>query len=114
MDTSDPKITFDGNGKCGHCITFYESVLPKWQPNEAGRKVLEKKIEQIKKAGAGKDFDCIIWVSGGADSSYLTYVAKEQFGLRPLVFHVGAVWKSQIAWNNIEKLVAKLGLALFT
>jgi N-acetyl sugar amidotransferase len=114
MDTSDPKITFDGHGKCDHCTNFYKSVLPKWQPNEAGRKVLEKKIEQIKKAGAGKDFDCIIGISGGADSSYLTYLAKEQFGLRPLVFHVDGGWNSQMAVNNIEKLIDKLGLELFT
>ncbi len=114
MDTSDPKITFDENGKCDHCTNFYRSVLPKWQPNEAGLKVLQKKVEQIKKAGAGKDFDCILGISGGADSSYLTYVAKEQFGLRPLVFHVDAGWNSQIAVNNIEKLIDKLGLELFT
>jgi len=114
MDTSDPKITFDGTGACDHCRSFYKSVLPKWQPNEAGRKVLEKKIEQIKKAGAGRDFDCIIGISGGADSSYLAYLAKKEFGLRPLVFHVDAGWNSQIAVNNIEKLIDNLGLELFT
>ena len=114
MDTSDPKIRFDGNGMCDHCSNFYKQVQPKWQPNEAGRKVLEKKIEQIKRAGAGKQFDCIIGISGGADSSYLTYLAKEELGLRPLVFHVDAGWNSQIAVNNIEKLIDKLGLELFT
>jgi N-acetyl sugar amidotransferase len=114
MDTSDPKITFDGKGRCDHCTNFYKRVLPKWQPNETGRTILEKKIEQIKRAGAGKDFDCIIGISGGADSSYLTYLAKEQFGLRPLVFHVDGGWNSQIAVNNIEKLIDNLGLELFT
>ena len=114
MDTSDPKINFDGKGRCDHCASFYKTVLPKWQPNEAGRKVLEKKIEQIKKAGEGKDFDCIIGISGGADSSYLTYLAKVEFGLRPLVFHVDGGWNSQIAVNNIEKLIDNLGLELFT
>ena len=114
MDTSDPKITFDGSGKCDHCRSFYKSVLPKWQPNEFGMKILMKKVEQIKKAGEGKDFDCIIGISGGADSSYLTYLAKERLGLRPLVFHVDAGWNSQIAVNNIEKLIDGLGLELFT
>ncbi len=114
MDTTDPKITFDGNGRCDHCANFYKRVLPKWQPNEAGRKVLQKKIDEIKRAGAGKEFDCIIGISGGADSSYLTHVAKEQFGLRPLVFHVDGGWNSQIAVNNIEKLIDNLGLELFT
>jgi N-acetyl sugar amidotransferase len=70
--------------------------------------------EKIKQAGVGKDFDCIIGMSGGIDSSYLTYVAKEHFGLRPLVFHVDAGWNSQEAVNNIEKLVDGLGLDLYT
>jgi N-acetyl sugar amidotransferase len=114
MDTSDPKIAFDGKGMCDHCSNFYKRVLPKWQHNEAGMKVLRKKVDQIKRAGAGKEFDCILGVSGGADSSYLTYVAKEQFDLRPLVFHVDGGWNSQMAVNNIEKLIDKLGLELFT
>jgi N-acetyl sugar amidotransferase len=114
MDTSDPKITFDRRGWCDHCNTFYKQVLPKWRPNEEGRKILEKKVAKIKKAGQGRDFDCIIGISGGADSSYLTYLAKERLGLRPLVFHVDGGWNSQIAVNNIEKLIDKLGLELFT
>ena len=114
MDTSDPKITFDRRGWCDHCNTFYKQVLPKWRPNEEGRKILEKKVAKIRKDGQGRDFDCIIGISGGADSSYLTYLAKEQLGLRPLVFHVDGGWNSQIAVNNIEKLIDKLGLELFT
>jgi N-acetyl sugar amidotransferase len=114
MDTSDPKITFDENGVCDHCNNFRKRVLPNWHPNEHGLKVLQKKIDQIKKRGVGRDFDCIIGMSGGVDSSYLTYVAKEQFGLRPLVFHVDGGWNSQVAVNNIEKIVDKLGLELFT
>ena len=114
MDTSDPKIEFDGEGMCDHCSNFYKRVLPKWQPNEAGMKVLMKKVDQIKRAGAGKDFDCIIGISGGADSSYLTYLAKERLNLRPLVFHVDGGWNSQIAVSNIEKLIDKLHLELFT
>lgn len=114
MDSSDPKITFDGKGVCDHCTTFYRDVFPRWQPNEAGMTILKKKVDQIKRAGAGKAFDCIIGISGGADSSYLAYVAKEQLGLRPLVFHVDGGWNTQIAVNNIEKIIDGLGLELFT
>jgi len=114
MDTSDPKITFDGRGMCDHCVSFYKNVRPRWRPNEEGRKILQRKIEQIKKAGAGKEFDCLIGISGGADSSYMTYLAKADFGLRPLVFHVDGGWNSEIAVHNIEKLVDGLGLELFT
>src|SRR6185312_13446672 len=85
-----------------------------WHTDERGRAELERIVDGIKKEGRGKDFDCIMGMSGGIDSSYLTYVVKEQFGLRPLVFHVDAGWNSQIAVNNIEKLVDGLGLDLYT
>ena len=114
MDTSDSKITFDSRGVCDHCNTFFKDIKPNWHTDELGLKSLMPVINEIKKEGVGKDFDCIIGMSGGIDSSYLTYLAKEQFGLRPLVFHVDAGWNSQEAVNNIEKIVDKLGLDLFT
>src|SRR4029077_9194644 len=114
MDTTDVKITFDERGVCDHCNMFYQEILPKWQADVRGSKTLQEIVKAIKEEGQGKTFDCIIGMSGGVDSSYLTYLAKQQFGLRPLVFHVDAGWNSQIAVNNIEKLVDKLGLDLFT
>lgn len=114
MDTSDPNIIFDENGVCDHCNKFYKHILPKWHTDERGRAALEAIVKKIKKAGEGKEFECIIGISGGTDSSYLTYIAKEELGLRPLVFHVDAGWDSQVAVNNIEKLIDKLGLDLFT
>lgn len=114
MDTSDSRITFDARGVCDHCLTFERSILPNWHTDARGREQLERKVAEIKREGVGKDFDCIIGMSGGIDSSYLTYVAREQLGLRPLVFHVDAGWNSQEAVNNIERLVDKLGLDLFT
>jgi len=114
MDTTDSKITFDANGVCDHCNTFYEKVLPNWHTDDTGRQALELIVARIKKAGLGKDFDCIIGMSGGIDSSYLTYIAKEELGLRPLIFHVDAGWNSQEAVNNIEKIVDNLDLDLYT
>ena len=114
MDTSDSKIVFDAQGVCDHCNTFYRDTLPNWHTDERGRRELEAMVERIRSAGRGKDFDCIIGMSGGIDSSYLTYIAKEQLGLRPLVFHVDAGWNSQEAVNNIERLVDALGLDLYT
>jgi N-acetyl sugar amidotransferase len=113
MDTSDSRITFDADGVCDHCRTFDAQVKPNWHTDERGERELREMVEQIKASGKGKDFDCIIGMSGGIDSSYLTYIATE-FGLRPLVFHVDAGWNSQEAVNNIEKLVDKLGLDLYT
>jgi N-acetyl sugar amidotransferase len=114
MDTTDTMIKFDDQGVCDHCNTFYTKTLPNWHPDERGRQELETQVRQIKEAGKGKDFDCILGMSGGVDSSYLTYLAKEELGLRPLVFHVDAGWNSQEAVNNIEKIVDGLKLDLFT
>ena len=114
MDTTDSQISFDTNGVCDHCRNYYERTLPAWHTDEQGWRDLQEIVEKIKEDGKGKDFDCIMVMSGGIDSSYLTYIAKEKLGLRPLVFHVDAGWNSQEAVNNIEKLVDQLGLDLFT
>ena len=114
MDSSDSVIVFDKNGICDHCNTFYAKVKPNWDTGIKGRIELDRTVETIRKAGIGKDFDCIIGMSGGIDSSYLVYAAKEILGLRPLVFHVDAGWNSQIAVNNIQRIVDGLGLDLFT
>lgn len=114
MDTSDSKITFDQHGVCDHCNTFKSKIQPNWHPNDTGLMLLENTVNSIKKAGKGKDFDCILGMSGGIDSSYLLYLAKEKLGLRPLVFHVDAGWNTQLAVNNIERLIEKLGLDLYT
>ncbi|OJT97415.1 MAG: LPS biosynthesis protein [Alphaproteobacteria bacterium 65-7] len=114
MDTTDSKIVFDDKGVCDHCNTFYKDVLPNWHTGERGQRELEALVAEIRKDGKGRDFDCIIGMSGGIDSSYLLYLAKEKMGLRPLVFHVDAGWNSQAAVNNIERLVDKLDLDLFT
>ena len=114
MDTTDSKIVFDDNGVCDHCNTYYRDILPKWHTDEKGDKALKEIIKKIKKQGEGKDFDCLMGMSGGVDSSYLLYVMVEKYGLRPLVFHVDAGWNSQIAVNNIERLVDGLCLHLYT
>lgn len=114
MDTTDSKIVFDEKGVCDHCNDFVQNVLPNWHTDETGRKELEKIVESIRVDGKGKDFDCILGMSGGVDSSYLLHVAVKDFGLRPLVFHVDGGWNSELAVNNIQVIVDKLKLDLFT
>ncbi len=114
MDTSDSKITFDERGVCDHCNGFHLRILKNWQPDEHGRRKLDKVVSRIRSAGTGRDYDCILGMSGGVDSSYLTHLAVKELGLRPLVFHVDAGWNSQIAVNNIECITDKLKLDLFT
>ena len=114
MDTTDSQIIFDENGVCDHCNTYYSEILPNWHPNEKGHATLNGIITKIIKSGAGQDLDCIMGMSGGIDSSYLLYSMVKEYGLRPLVFHVDAGWNSQIAVNNIERLIDGLGLDLYT
>jgi N-acetyl sugar amidotransferase len=114
MDTTDTNITFDVRGWCDYCNNYYQNILPNWHTDEIGARQLEQDVEAIKRAGKGRDYDCVIGLSGGVDSSYVTYLAKEKLGLRPLLLHVDAGWNSQQAVNNIEKLVDGLGLDLHT
>ena len=114
MDTSDPNITFDENGVCDHCHDFNNNVKPNWHTDESGKKALSEIMDKIKDTGKGKEFDCILGISGGVDSSYMLHLAVKEFGLRPLVFHVDGGWNSEIAVHNINVMIDKLGLDLYT
>lgn len=114
MDTSDPNIRFDEKGVCDYCANYYTNIRPNWHTGPEAERELMQMAEKIKKEGKNKDFDCIIGMSGGLDSSYAVYIAKEKMGLRPLVFHVDAGWNTQQAVGNIEKIVDGLGLDLYT
>jgi len=114
MDTTDPAISFDENGVCDHCSTFRTMVLPHWHTDQRGHDELQRIVEKIKKDGKDRDFDCLIGISGGLDSSYMCHIAVKEYGLRPLVFHVDGGWNSQIAVGNIEALIDGLGLDLYT
>ncbi|MBO8093811.1 MAG: N-acetyl sugar amidotransferase [Prosthecochloris sp.] len=114
MDTTDSKIIFDEKGVCDHCNTFYKDIKPHWHTDEKGWQEILAIADKIKQEGKSNDFDCIIGMSGGIDSSYLLYLAVKKLGLRPLVFHVDAGWNSEQAVHNIEVIVDKLGLDLYT
>jgi len=114
MDTSAPNIIFDDNGISDYYYNFQNNILPNWHTDERGYVELMRIAEKIKKDWKSRDFDCIIGLSGGLDSSYVAYVAKEVMGLRPLLFHVDAGWNTDTAVGNIEKLCNGLNLDLFT
>ena len=114
MDTTDSKITFDSRGWCDYCRNFYANILPNWHPNKKGEDLIRPLIDKIKKEGRGKDHDCLIGISGGLDSSYVTYTAVAKFGLRPLIFHCDAGWNSDLSVSNIQKIIEGLGLDLVT
>lgn len=113
MDTSDPEITFDESGVCNHCIEFDTVTRQSWFPNEEGAARWAAIVEQIKAAGRGQEYDCILGLSGGVDSSYLA-IKIHEWGLRPLVVHVDAGWNSELAVANIEALVKHCNYDLHT
>lgn len=113
MDSSDPAIQFDVAGVCNHCREFDEVTSKGWFPNEEGARRLSAIVETIKRDGRSQEYDCIIGLSGGVDSSYLALKAGE-WGLRPLVVHVDAGWNSELAVGNIEKVIKHCGYDLHT
>ena len=113
MDTTDSVIIFDKDGICDHCNNFFYNIKPLLDNHETAEKKLKVLSEKIKK-NANKDFDCIIGLSGGLDSSYLTHLAVKIMGLKPLIFHVDSGWNTKEAVNNIENMIDKLNLDLFT
>jgi N-acetyl sugar amidotransferase len=114
LDTTYPGITFDAEGVCNLVADFESNVRPHWHTGPEGRQQLEMTVEKIKNSGKGRDFDCIMGLSGGADSSYMLHMMVKEFNLRPLVFHVDGGWNSELAVHNINKLIDKLGLDLYT
>lgn len=111
MDTTDPDIGFDESGRCSHChkVDGFRRV---WSP-EGDPAGLERMIERIRLDGRGRDFDAVMGLSGGVDSSYVAYMAK-QYGLRVLIIHVDTGWNSELAVKNIENIVSRTGFELAT
>ena len=114
MDTSDPKITFNSDGWCDYCSNFHESIKPNWHPDGLGLSEIMPIIDKIKEYGKDKEYDCLIGISGGLDSSYVAHVAVSKFGLRPLMFHCDTGWNSDLGVSNIQKIIEGLKLDLVT
>lgn len=112
VDSTVPGASFDQSGVCNHC-KLYAVLEQDWPIGEEGQRRLAALVEKIKADGAGKEHDCVVGVSGGTDSSYLLYLAK-QYGLRPLAVHFDNGWDTEISVNNIKKALSKLGIELYT
>ncbi len=114
MDTTDSMITFDENGVCDYCNGYKQFINSNWEPNVDKKDELLAVAKKIKKSSKKSEYDCIIGLSGGLDSSYLAYVVKEIMGLNPLVYVVDTGWNLNVAVENIEKVVKGLKLDLYT
>jgi N-acetyl sugar amidotransferase len=111
MDTTDPLITFDAVGRCNHCLKV-DAARRHWNP-DGNPGALDVLVDRIRRAGRGSDYDAILGLSGGVDSTYIAYLAK-QWGLRVLLVHVDTGWNSELAVRNIEQAVTRLGFDLVT
>lgn len=111
MDTSVPDIAFDADGRCNFCTAALARLDRDLKIDEAAR---DRLVEEIRQAGAGKPYDCIIGVSGGVDSSYTAYLVKRHYGLRPLAVHFDNGWNAELAVQNIERLLKALDIDLLT
>lgn len=112
MDTSDEDIVFDSNGVCMRCNEYKDRIEPEWNHGIGHEKELQALIRAIKDSGKGKEYDCILGLSGGLDSSYMLHLAVKEWKLRPFVFHIDAGWNLPVAEENIKRLTKKLGVEL--
>lgn len=113
MDTTDPEITFDADGVCNHWHEYQQLVRTRLPSADRAEAELARTVALVKARARGRQYDCILGLSGGTDSSYLAHLARS-LGLRPLVVHFDNGWNSELAVNNIERLVTCLGLDLHT
>lgn len=113
MDTTNPDLKLDENGVCSRCKEIENNVLPKWNYGRGKEEELARVLSEVKEAGKGRKYDCLIGLSGGFDSSYVLHMAVKEWGLRPLVLHVNSGWDLPVATANIKKLVDKLGVDFY-
>lgn len=113
MDTTDPDIVFDAAGVCNHCHAYDRLVAATVRSGADGERRLAAAVEQIRRDGAGKRYDCAIGISGGVDSTFVAYKVK-QLGLRPIAVHLDNGWDSEIAATNISSALRALDVDLET
>lgn len=111
--TDDPNLILDENGICNHCHYYDTEAAYYLKVGTDAERQMKKTIDEIKAYGKNRKYDCLIGLSGGVDSSYVAYIAKQK-GLRALCVHFDNGWNSEIAVQNIHNIVTKLDFDLYT
>ena len=109
---SDNTISFDANGVCNYCKHALEKSKLEYFPNDEGARKIEQMIRQLKKAGKGKEYDCLMGISGGLDSAYLAYLGAVKWGLRICAIHVDDGFDTELAKQNVKSLCEKCKIDL--
>jgi len=104
MDSTMPGTVFDEDGVCNNCTEFPVKAAQHWKPDAEGAKRLDAMLARIKAQGEGKEYDCLLGLSGGVDSSFLAFKLRE-WGLRPMVLHVDGGWNTELAVANVRRIV---------
>jgi N-acetyl sugar amidotransferase len=107
-------IAFDEAGVCNYCRQVDELVAPYGTGQAKGEAELARIVEDIRRAGRGKKYDCVVGVSGGTDSMYMVHLAKTVWGLRPLAVHYDNTWNTAVATQNIRRVLSALEVDLYT
>ena len=108
-----PGLELDAGGVCQFCLQYDRLISDRVRVGREGEALLKHRIEEIKERGRKGDYDCVIGVSGGTDSTYVAYLVK-QWGLRPLAVHFDNGWDSELAVANISECLGRLGIDLET
>ncbi|MCU0414969.1 MAG: N-acetyl sugar amidotransferase [Ignavibacteriaceae bacterium] len=114
MDTTVLNISFDENGVCNFCKDYIHRITKDLYTGDEAKNRLESLVKRIKERGKNNEYDCLIGVSGGVDSTYVAYLVKKVYGLRPLAIHLDNGWNSELSVANVEQIVKRLGIDLYT
>lgn len=114
MDNTAPEITFDENGVCNFCHHYDDVLVNEVFSNRGGEEKLQRLIAEIKEKGKNSDYDCLIGLSGGVDSSYVAYLVRKKYGLRTFAVHLDNGWNTELAVANVEQIVKRLDIDLHT
>lgn len=110
---ADPDISFDKKGICNYYYEYLVAEKANTLRGDAAEQHLKEIVAMLKQKGKNKKYDCIIGVSGGVDSTFLSYMARE-YGLRSLCVHFDNGWNSELAVKNIENIITACGFDLYT
>ncbi len=113
-DQSVESISFDEKGVCNYCNQISELSESYGTGKKKGEEAFNHILNEIRVSGEGKEYDCVIGVSGGTDSSYLIHLAVKEWNLRPLAVHYDNTWNAAISTINISTILKKLNVDLHT
>jgi N-acetyl sugar amidotransferase len=113
MDTTDPEIVFDDNGVCNHCIRAIGLLQTRLPIYKTGEYRFDRIVDRMRAEGRGRQYDCLVGVSGGMDSTYVAYLVRRA-GLRALAVHFDNGWNSELAVSNISNTLNRMGIELYT